>query len=280
MEDFVAIQLMRWESCLAHAPDDISFQALSGDAVKLLVELASIAKTEDAWTGYLPRETIETRLRRKLDREFFELLSELQKLCLARAVLNTTLSTEHLDTFSMNSNNELRVDTLHNVSYDVKTIQEKEKKEEKKEKENARNSAETPDLISQSTEESASEEFDLEIEDVPPEERLFDIWEEVLGPIRGPRLIRTQKRLGCLRSLWREQLAHTKGENPYDVFRRILLSVKDSEYHMSTRHFQFPESLFKNSERRERWAVAAFDGRRPRTDEEGSILDGIVRNLV
>lgn len=81
---------------------------------------------------------------------------------------------------------------------------------------------------------------------------LWAIWiQELGGPAPHPKL--TALRSKKVQALWDEQL---KGEDdPMSVFRSICVAVKASEHHMGTRMFQLPESLFKNAERRERWAM-------------------------
>jgi hypothetical protein len=41
------------------------------------------------------------------------------------------------------------------------------------------------------------------------------------------------------------------------LFRSILRAVKRSEWHMSNRAYQMPESLFLSPERRDRWTQEA-----------------------
>ena len=87
-------------------------------------------------------------------------------------------------------------------------------------------------------------------------EMLFGIWlEEFGGNGRKPQL--TDQRRKKLYALWGEQLRHH--ENPESLFRSILVAVKASDHHMGVRDYQFPESLFKNVERREKWALKGTD---------------------
>ena len=46
-----------------------------------------------------------------------------------------------------------------------------------------------------------------------------------------------------------------------DAFKGILKAVKSSEHHMKERAWQLPESLFRNEERRERWAMKGQEKR-------------------
>jgi hypothetical protein len=85
---------------------------------------------------------------------------------------------------------------------------------------------------------------------------LFAAWEAVLGGAHPHTL--TTRRRKVLLSLWKEQLR--KLEQPMATFQALLKSVKMSEYHMGTRAYQMPESLFRNPERRERWVDIAVNG--------------------
>jgi hypothetical protein len=86
--------------------------------------------------------------------------------------------------------------------------------------------------------------------------KLWDIWlEEFSSKPPHPKL--TRKRLQCLDSLFTEQLQSK--DNPSEYFREICLSVKASPHHMGTRAYQQVESLFRNEERRERWALSALN---------------------
>lgn len=84
------------------------------------------------------------------------------------------------------------------------------------------------------------------------------IWEEELGSSRPISL--TPKRRKKYRALFDEHLE--SAPDPELAFRIVLKAVKASEFHMATRSFQLPESLFVNAERRDRWvqdAVALVD---------------------
>lgn len=83
---------------------------------------------------------------------------------------------------------------------------------------------------------------------------LWAVWiDELGGDPPHPRL--TAQRSEKLKCLAREHLA---GENPLGRFRAMLHAVKASDHHMGTRSYQFPESLFRNEERRDRWAQAGI----------------------
>ena len=84
-------------------------------------------------------------------------------------------------------------------------------------------------------------------------EMVQKIWtvflDELGGPSPKPKL--TTERKKKLKALYREQLAREK--DPLESFRRVLLTVKSSDFHMATRKYQMPESLFRNAERRDNW---------------------------
>lgn len=88
-----------------------------------------------------------------------------------------------------------------------------------------------------------------------------DMWrmwlERFGGPGRKPTL--TAARSAALKRLYDEQL---KGESdPMATFGRILDAVQASDHHMSKREYQYPDSLFRNDSRRDRWADIAMNGR-------------------
>lgn len=84
--------------------------------------------------------------------------------------------------------------------------------------------------------------------------------EELGGDGRQPSL--TPKRKKKLRLLDEEHLPDDP-EEAADEFRSILQAVQASDHHMSERDYQFPESLFKNAERRDKWAMKASEGSAP-----------------
>lgn len=98
--------------------------------------------------------------------------------------------------------------------------------------------------------------FDLRLEVTVPRSPITDIWsvfiEELGGSPPYPRLTDVRKKK--LLALYDEHLK--KLPNPAEAFRLILLRVKASEFHMNTRAFQMPESLFRNEDRRDKWASA------------------------
>ena len=90
---------------------------------------------------------------------------------------------------------------------------------------------------------------------VTNEIQIKELWsaylEELGGKGNQPTL--TAKRKEVLGLLYEEQL---KGDDNYmDTFRNILKAVRSSEHHMKERAWHLPESLFKDQERRERWAL-------------------------
>ena len=90
---------------------------------------------------------------------------------------------------------------------------------------------------------------------------LWSVWIEELGGDPPHPKLDTGKRRDLLARLLDEQLAqHT---DPVDVFRRICRTVGASDHHMASRAYHLPESLFKNAERRERWTLAALNGKGP-----------------
>lgn len=90
-----------------------------------------------------------------------------------------------------------------------------------------------------------------------PVSDMWEAWLEILGGDgRKPKL--TAKRRQALKLLY---LEHLKNEDhPIATFRRVLKAVLNSDHHMGTRSYQFPESLFRNEERRDRWVTAAMNG--------------------
>ena len=84
---------------------------------------------------------------------------------------------------------------------------------------------------------------------------LDNLWEVYLDEMcnsRGKQPSLTAKRQKILELLYKEQL---DTESYQEQFRGILKAVKGSEHHMKERAYQMPESLFRNEERRERWAL-------------------------
>ena len=77
--------------------------------------------------------------------------------------------------------------------------------------------------------------------------------EELGGNKPHPKL--TKDRRKKLTALYREQLSSE--DDPLDLFRMIMRAVKDSQFHMSNRAYQMPESLFVNANRRDRWVMDA-----------------------
>jgi hypothetical protein len=81
---------------------------------------------------------------------------------------------------------------------------------------------------------------------------LWSVYLEELGG-KGNHPTLTAKRKEVLGLLYEEQL---KGDDNYmDTFRNLLKSVRSSEHHMKERSWHLPESLFRDQERRERWAL-------------------------
>ena len=81
---------------------------------------------------------------------------------------------------------------------------------------------------------------------------LWSVYLEELGG-KGNQPTLTAKRKNVLGLLYEEQL---KGDDNYlDTFRNVLKAVRSSEHHMKERAWHLPESLFKDPERRERWAL-------------------------
>lgn len=97
---------------------------------------------------------------------------------------------------------------------------------------------------------------------------LWSIWIEELGG-DPPYARLTRKRREKLDALYSECLADA--DEPSTLFRRILRTVKASDHHMSRRTYQFPESLFRNEERRDRWADMARNGNGARRSTRRSL---------
>jgi hypothetical protein len=87
-----------------------------------------------------------------------------------------------------------------------------------------------------------------------PVSAMWDLWIKRLGGDgRKPKC--TQKRKAALRRLY---LEHLKNEpDPLAMFDEVLHAVIRSDHHMSKREYQFPESLFRNEDRRDRWVQMA-----------------------
>jgi hypothetical protein len=85
---------------------------------------------------------------------------------------------------------------------------------------------------------------------------LWQIWlEEFSRTPPHPRL--TEKRRSVLNHLLLEQLS-SNGSDPLVLFRKVLKAVKGSSFHMKTRSYQLPESLFRDENRREQWCHRAL----------------------
>lgn len=84
-----------------------------------------------------------------------------------------------------------------------------------------------------------------------------ELWTVFVEEMDGQQLTLTKKRRKKLEALHAEQLEDDP--DPPAALRRILQAVKSSEHHMSNRDYQMPESLFRNEERRERWALKAME---------------------
>jgi hypothetical protein len=89
-------------------------------------------------------------------------------------------------------------------------------------------------------------------------QQLWDVYLIELGG-SGKKPTLTAKRKQVLGALYEEQLRDTEGYR--DAFKGILKAVKSSEHHMKERAWQLPESLFRNEERRERWAIKGQEKR-------------------
>lgn len=87
------------------------------------------------------------------------------------------------------------------------------------------------------------------------------LWAVFVDELDGGRLKLTKTRRRKLEELHAEQLQEV--DDPAGQFRKILQAVKASDFHMGRREYQMPESLFRNEERRERWAMRARKNGRP-----------------
>ena len=86
---------------------------------------------------------------------------------------------------------------------------------------------------------------------------LWSVYLDELGG-KGKQPSLTAKRRQVLSLLYEEQLEGT--EDYRESFRSILKAVKDNEF-FKKREYQMPESLFRNEERRERWAMKGAEKR-------------------
>ncbi len=92
---------------------------------------------------------------------------------------------------------------------------------------------------------------------------MWGIWLEELGG-KPPHPTLTTDRKTKLGQLWEEQLRDQN--NPLECFRGVLRAIKASEFHMSKRAWQLPESTFGNANKRDTWAIEAkTNGRANRT---------------
>ena len=83
---------------------------------------------------------------------------------------------------------------------------------------------------------------------------MWRIWlEELGGKPPYPKL--TDDRRKKLGLLWDEQLRDQ--DSPLACFRSILRAIKASEFHMSKRAYQLPESTFRDANKRDTWAIEA-----------------------
>jgi hypothetical protein len=83
---------------------------------------------------------------------------------------------------------------------------------------------------------------------------MWDLWLKRFGD-KGRKPTLTAKRKAALRRLYLEQLKNEP--DPLATFDEVLSAVIRSDHHMSKREFQFPESLFLNEDRRDRWVQMA-----------------------
>lgn len=106
----------------------------------------------------------------------------------------------------------------------------------------------------QSTENISSSNEDSSKPENAPVSDMWDLWLDRFGGSgRQPTL--TANRSKALTMLYREQLADE--DDPLAMFGKVLDAVARSEHHMSKREYQYPDSLFRNEDRRDRWVVAA-----------------------
>ena len=117
-------------------------------------------------------------------------------------------------------------------------------------------------------------EVEKEREKEEEREILDGLWsvflEELGGASPQPRL--TTERKKKLSALYREQLQQE--QDAYASFRDVLLTVKQSEFHMSNRKYQMPESLFRNAERRDNWVTES------KSSQNKSFADDELRRIT
>ena len=94
--------------------------------------------------------------------------------------------------------------------------------------------------------------------------KLWDIWVEAFCK-RKPFPTLNDERARCLNLLYTEQLEKLGNGDYLNFFRSILNAVKASEFHMSKREYVYPESLFRNESRREKWTLEGVHGKQVHT---------------
>lgn len=94
-----------------------------------------------------------------------------------------------------------------------------------------------------------------EIEDSPVKE-MHEMFVDALGG-DPPHPSLTPARRDKYRALWDEHLSR---HDPWQhVWRSLLTAITESDFHMSQRQYQMPESFLKNPEKRDTWMLKAAE---------------------
>jgi hypothetical protein len=80
------------------------------------------------------------------------------------------------------------------------------------------------------------------------------VWQEELGVAGHPTRL-NKERVQKYRAMYEENLS--ADAQPEMAWRAVLWAVKQSDFHMTKREYQMPESILTNESRRERWVMTA-----------------------
>ena len=106
----------------------------------------------------------------------------------------------------------------------------------------------------------------------PHTQRLWEIWVDRFCE-RAPYPTLNRERARCLNMLYLEQLEKHGNGDYTSLFNSILDSVKASPFHNSKREYLYPESLFRNESRREKWALEGVHGSTSKRQTADNFVD-------